>query len=357
MTTKYRNLRWSAILLPLLLTLLTAAPIITHAAEQRIMTAMTQNLYFGSEYTPALNATNQQEFLLGIATIYATVQFTDFPTRAEAIADEIASNHPDIIGLQEVMKITTVDSIAETSKTDDYLNILMNKLSAHGLSYSVAAVAHEGELGPMPLVQPCSGTNVGDCWVSVEDSEVILVNDTAPLHVLDSQSGRYASQHVFETIAGPITFDRGWVYIDATFQGKKFRFVNTHLDEEEYPDSQEAQTAELLSGPAKAGGAVIAVGDFNSAADGSNTKSYALLTKSYFNDSWDTNPGVLGYTWGQNDTLSNPTSLLHERIDFILTHAASRALDAKIIGDTTIGSAPPFWSSDHAGVVSTIRIH
>lgn len=198
---------------------------------------------------------------------------------------------------------------------------------------------------------------MGDCWVSLEDRDVILINNNAPLQIIDAQSGRYTSQHVFETVAGPITFDRGWAYIDATFQGKNFRFVNTHLDEEYYPDSQVAQTAEFLNGPAKTGGAVIAVGDFNSAADGSNTKSYALLTKSYFSDAWNTNPADPGYTWGQNDTLTNTTSLLHERIDIILTHAASRAIDAKIIDNTPIDSTPPIWASDHAGVVSTIRIN
>ncbi|MGB8021849.1 MAG: hypothetical protein WCF04_11525 [Candidatus Nanopelagicales bacterium] len=65
--------------------------------------------------------------------------------------------------------------------------------------------------------------------------------------------------------------------MQARFQGKSFRFVNTHLETEDFAAVQQAQAAEFLSGPAR-GGQVIAVGDFNSAADGSSTTSYSQLT-------------------------------------------------------------------------------
>lgn len=116
---------------------------------------------------------------------------------------------------------------------------------------------------------------------------------------------------------------------------------------------------EFLAGPARAPGAVIAVGDFNSAADGSNTQSYALLTHAYFKDSWNANAGDPGYTCCQDGTLTNTDSLLYERIDLILTHGASRSLNAEMVNDQPFinGYTPPFWPSDHAGVVSTVRIH
>ena len=50
---------------------------------------------------------------------------------------------------------------------------------------------------------------------------------------------------------------------------------------------QEAQAAEFLAGPGN-GGTVVATGDFNSAADGSTTGTYALLTAPHkFRDVWD----------------------------------------------------------------------
>ena len=98
---------------------------------------------------------------------------------------------------------------------------------------------------------------------------------------------------------------------------------------------------------------MIATGDFNSAADGSTTRTYARLTKSYFDDAWDLNRGDPGFSCCQNSTLTNATSELNSRIDLVLTHAASRALDANLIGDSPFEAVPPFWPSDHAGVVAT----
>ena len=74
---------------------------------KRDLTVMTQNLYLGSSLTPALTATDAASFVAAVAQIYATVLYTNFPARAEAIADEIEAKDPDLIGLQEVTKWTT----------------------------------------------------------------------------------------------------------------------------------------------------------------------------------------------------------------------------------------------------------
>src|SRR5262245_17932815 len=60
-----------------------------NGAGKRDLTVMTQNLYLGSSLNPALEATDLPSFLEAVAQIYATVQFTNFPARAEAIANEI----------------------------------------------------------------------------------------------------------------------------------------------------------------------------------------------------------------------------------------------------------------------------
>ena len=95
-----------------------------------------------------------------------------------------------------------------------------------------------------------------------------------------------------------MSFARGWAYVDGTFEGKKFRFVNTHLEVEDFAATQEAQAAEFLAGPARAPGAVIATGDFNSDAEPAptdeTTTTYADLTASWFKDAWWVNPGDPG---------------------------------------------------------------
>jgi endonuclease/exonuclease/phosphatase family metal-dependent hydrolase len=338
----------------LVLVLVTSMPATAEAKDKRDLTVMTRNLYVGASLTPVGTATTEFGFLLAVATIYQEVQFTDFPARADAIAAEIEANDPDVIALQEVTTWTSTGPGAPPSL--DFLAILRQKLADRGLSYSVAATSNNANVGPVPLLL-CSGPFLS-CFLTLQDHDVILVNDSSPgLHTFNPQIGRYVAQHVQVTPAGPLSFNRGWASIDGTLDGKAFRFVTTHLEIEDSPAIQEAQAREFLAGPAKAGGAVIAAGDFNSAADGSTTTTYANLTKAYFRDAWDTDPGDPGYSCCQSDTLTNQTSAFASRIDLVLTHGASSALDAKLVGDLPFQATAPLWPSDHAGLIATIRLH
>lgn len=181
MANGYRGLRWLRLAL---LALMIAVPGLSEARDKRDLVVMTQNLYLGSSLDPATQATNATEFLIGVATIHATVQFTDFPSRAELIADEIAEKNPDIIGLQEASKWTAVDQ--GTTQIQDFLAILMDELAQRGLSYSVAAVSNNVNIGPIPLLAPCSGV-FGDCYVWLQDRDVILVNNNPALKILNAR--------------------------------------------------------------------------------------------------------------------------------------------------------------------------
>ncbi|HET6969382.1 MAG TPA: endonuclease/exonuclease/phosphatase family protein [Ornithinibacter sp.] len=333
------------------------------AQEKRELTVLTQNLYLGSSLNPALEATTGQDFVAAVAQIYGTMVFTDFPTRAGAIADTIAAEQPDLIGLQEVSSWIAVGLVpGATPRSYDFLEILQDELIARGLDYEVAAVSDNADIGPAPLVAPELGCGlpvpVPACVVTLQDRDVVLVNAATPgLSWSNPRDGSFAAQQTFQPPVGPpVSFDRGWASVDAVYLGKKFSFVNTHLEVEDSPLVQEAQAREFLAGPAR-GPAVVATGDFNSAADGSTTTSYADLTRSWFTDAWSVNPGQAGLTCCQNSSLTNPTSVLRSRIDLVLTHGAVRPLTATVVGDTRLGTTPPLWPSDHAGVVATVRLH
>ena len=328
-----------------------------HAKRDKSLVVMTRNLYLGASLVPALAATDPASFLGAVAQIYGTAQYTNFPARAEAIADEIATNRPHLVGLQEV-------SIWETSgpgvpPTLDFLDVLEQALAARGLHYTVAAVSANADIGPIPLVVPCASDVVGACLVTLKDRDVILV-DSARKHLRwgHPQSGSYTAQQEFTPPvpgAAPVSFKRGWTSIDGKFRGVRFHFANTHLETEDFPAVQEAQAAEFLAGPAKGRGADIAVGDFNSAADGSTTTSYAQLTAT-FRDAWSVNPYSPGLTCCQNETLTNPASQLGSRIDLVLSRHGARAVSAKVIGDAPFSATPPLWPSDHAGVVARLHL-
>ncbi len=334
------------------------------------LTVMTRNIYLGSSLQPALEAETPDEFIGAVAAIYGTVRFTDFPARASGLAAEIAATEPDLIGLQEVSRwqVTPVANpfVDPEALSFDFLQILVDALAARGLRYSVAGSVDNALIGPAPLIAPGTGCDdlvqlpdkiVPECVVTFADRDVVLVNDnTEGLNLEPATTGRYESQVTLSTAVGDLSFDRGWVSVDGRYRGKSFRFVNTHLETEDSPAVQEAQAVEFLSGPAR-GGPVIAVGDFNSAPDGSTTDSYARLTgPSAFTDAWTVNPLDLGLTCCQSSTLVNVTSQAQSRIDLVLTRGPIRPLSAALVGAQRFRSTPPLWASDHAGVVATVRL-
>lgn len=331
------------------------------------LTVMTQNLYLGSPLTPALDPSvdTPEEFVAAVAQIYGTALATDFPTRAAAIADTVAKEQPDLIGLQEVTDwVATATHAGPAPVSQDFLKILLGELAERGLDYQVAAVASNADIGPAPLVAPAFGCGVSaaDCVVTLKDRDVILVNaETRGLHWSRPRSGRYDAQQTL-TLPGsaPVSFARGWASIKVKYRGERFRFVTTHLEVAGFPEVQEAQAREFVTGPARARKAVVAVGDFNSAADGSTTGSYQVLTDA-LRDAWTVaNPDDPGFTSGQNGTLSNDTSQLSRRIDLVLKRSSCRTRvrvrEAHVVGDAPFQDAAPRWPSDHAGVVATLRL-
>ena len=339
-----------------------------HHRDKHQLTVMTQNLYLGSSLNQAIAASSTSEFVAAVAQIYGTAVITNFPKRAEAIADIIEAEEPDVIGLQEVSRWMAHPLVSGAQPPSyDFLAILSTELAARGLDYRVEAVSENANVGPVPLVAPSFGCATGgpppSCVVTLQDRDVILVNnDTHGLHMRGSLTGHYAAQEVLQLPTGAsASFARGWAYVNGTFRGKKFRFVTTHLEVERYAATQEAQAHEFLTGPARTGGTVIATGDFNSAADPGedSTRTYANLTAERFKDIWQqVNPDDPGPTCCQSSTLTNTSSQLRTRIDLVLTHGPVRGKAAMVVGATPIPAlTPPFWASDHAGVIATLRLH
>jgi hypothetical protein len=69
--------------------------------SERPLIVMTRNMYFGTDLAEVIGATTFEEFAVEVAEAYTEVQQSDIPARAAAIAGEIESTHPDLVGLQE----------------------------------------------------------------------------------------------------------------------------------------------------------------------------------------------------------------------------------------------------------------
>src|SRR3954468_24765799 len=77
---------------------------------KRDLDVATFNLYVGADFTPllALDPSDPAYFnklIVAVATIHGQVLQSNFPVRAEALAEQIVRRGPDLVALQEVSLI------------------------------------------------------------------------------------------------------------------------------------------------------------------------------------------------------------------------------------------------------------
>jgi hypothetical protein len=341
--------------------------------DSQHITVMTRNLYVGANLDPAIAAifSGDQDAISQAATAtWASVVATNFPERAEVLADEIAHSQPHLVGLQEVSLFRTgpPDTFSDNPTPArrvrlDYLEILLEELDERDLHYAPVAVTknfdveNPGETAPGVLQD-----------IRLTDRDVILARTDLPSSELKLSNVQTANFHT--NVSLPIgdtgqfvTILRGWGSVDFTSGGRKFRFINTHLEQEGFFNQvQVAQGNEILSGPANTSLPVILVGDYNSRADGTGTPTYSNLTGAGFADAWSvTHPGELGNTFGHEPLLRNTTVNLTQRIDLVLYRGSLSnslsALDADVVGDEQGERTPSgLWPSDHAGLLARIGL-
>jgi len=159
---------------------------------------------------------------------------------------------------------------------------------------------------------------------------------------------------------------RGYVAVDAEVGGKKYRFVNTHL--EPFVDAVKmGQAMELMSILAGETLPVILVGDFNAEAPDDPVYTFIADSGGYV-DVWTRNlvkRNKDGYTAGFDPRLDNPNDTLEKRIDLIFVRSnvwirgiqAIGPVIAFVVGDRPRDMTPSgLWPSDHAGLIARLMI-
>ena len=355
--------RGVALLIGLVALLSIALPAVAQASEKKV-TVMTRNLYLGTGLNNVVGAPDQIALIGAVTTDWVHVLQTNFPARAQALADEIQAAKPDLIGLQEV-SIWRDDPFNASATPDaatlqyEFITLLQAALNSRGLNYSVASTSTNADV-EAPRLTNFTNLAGGLTDVRLTDRDVILRNDDNPLlSVSNSQNGHFTTQLNIPTITGVVQFTRGWTSVDATIDGAQFRFVNTHLEVEGGPAGlvQTAQGNELLAGPLNTPLQTVLVCDCNSAADGSNTPTYANLIAGGMQDAWTAVNSSTGDTCCQNELLTNSASQLDERIDLVLMRNGVKAKSATVRGATPFRTSPaPLWASDHAGVSAELKV-
>jgi endonuclease/exonuclease/phosphatase family metal-dependent hydrolase len=310
------------------------------------VSVLTYNLNEGTDFTPLLNAQTPQAVPAAVSAVWAEVQASDIPDRAQALAQVIAEAHPTLAGLQEAVQYTVNGNLKY-----DLLGSLLDDLAALGQHYGLAVVS--------PTFAAQAPDLQGEV-IGFQDENVILARTDLPaerLTLSDAQLGLFTAR-VGLPIGGvtlPIT--RSWAAVDVTSGGQTFRFITAHLEDFD-PNVRLAQANELLSGPASTALPVVLGGDFNSPAGGQGLESaaYNTLIAGGFTDAWSqAHPHDPGFTDG-TENVANTQRDLTVRIDVILTRGGLSAHHVELVGNQPEDRTPAgLWPSDHNGVAATIR--
>jgi endonuclease/exonuclease/phosphatase family metal-dependent hydrolase len=347
-----------------------AVPTVAHAKSGPKITVMTRNLFLGADLSPAIGATTIPQAIDGAGVVWNEMQSTRFADRAVPLAREIKRSKADLVGLQEVAlwRIQTPSDggappaspicTPATQVHQDFLAILRKQL---GKSYRVVVVQNEFD-AELPVDQNGvdePGTFAGedfDARLTMRD--VILVRRASKVKLGKTRKGHFDTRYE-PVIAGlrEVPVDRGWASVEAKLRGKKFRFVNTHLEAFGDTAIREAQAKELTRGPLKTKKQLILVGDLNSGVGRHNEPERPgdeLAFKALARFGMKDNGAVQSCCY---DSLFDPNAVFDHTVDHVLSKPGLRKLRAFVTGkDASQRTASGLWPSDHGGVVSTLRL-
>jgi endonuclease/exonuclease/phosphatase family metal-dependent hydrolase len=362
--------RHVALLVLLTITLAFASPMAAGQNNARkSFTTFTQNAYVGADISRVMlvdpEDPNPYALVEAVTTTYYEMLASQPTVRMRGLADRIAARMPDIVALQEMYvlrKQSPGDLVFGGSDPAeevvvDFLWSLMDSLAARGLHYRVAALTTELDV-EMPMFN-ADFTGFDDARLT--DRDIILVRSDLPpgqLRVSNSQGGHFDT-HL--TLDNGLDVLQGWCSVDVFIRGERFRFINTHLQDESVPEIQFAQAQELIAeyGPADTNLPVMMVGDLNADPYSRNgTFSYPSLIAGGFFDAWsELYPNRPGLTWGHDGSLADKDWDFVWRIDLVLFKGHEFVpTEMETVDSGLRRTAPPLWPSDHAGVWASFEL-
>src|SRR4051812_37554623 len=226
---------------PARLTALVAAllliPVAAADAKPATVKVMTRNLFLGADLGPGTSAKDFQGLVNGAGQILNQVDANKFPTRAKGLAKEILANKPDLVGLQEasLWRTEPCDQNPLPPKATqiryDYIQLLLAELG-HG--YRLALAKPEFDFEVWANTDGNQATAGPGCPMGSEINGRLTMRDAILVRkgvkVSRAKSGTFKTLLRLKPAGVNVDVTRGWTALDATVAGKKFHFVNTHLE-------------------------------------------------------------------------------------------------------------------------------
>ncbi len=341
-----------------------------NAGGNKLLTVASWNLYLGAELGPVLQATSATALLQASTAAWAMVVRNDFHVRARAVAEQIARERPDLVGLQEAYTWRYGETPETMQVVYDYVESLLGELEALGLRYRVAASLPLTDLDA-PVIRSLDPFALA--YVRGTDHEIILARED--VMTANPETHVFPAEHLLQvTVVGqpePLVVKRGWASVEVKHQGVWLRFASTHL-EAYHPYYRALQAADLAAALQGGTRPVVLVGDLNSdpldptAVDGvPNALAYLTLVGSGLTDTWlAVHPDQPGFTSPFPEDLTIPEIALDERIDHVLFRGALTPKAMSVLGTdpseracvTNPAGEVCWWPSDHAGLAATLRL-
>jgi len=320
----------------------------------RQITVMTRNMYIGADVDVAIAALftpDPSDDLPAMMTALETLQRTDFAARVQAMADEIARNQPQVVGVQEAYELS-VTGLGDPIQID-FLAALQWALGARGLNYTLA--------GRNTTTDATVG--VGGVTVHIIDHDALLVD--AGRVTLDGAPVEAVFQANIGDVAPGVSLLRGYVARQATVDGIPMLLVNSHPEPGKSAAIVGLRYLQALELAQFIGSAprVVLLGDLN---DVPGSPMYGVLAGAQLVDTWASmRPGVEGLTCCHLPDLSNRLPGFDQRIDYVWTrgfNGPSGGVQGEITRtgmlprDRVNGAFGLIWPSDHAGLVATLLL-
>jgi endonuclease/exonuclease/phosphatase family metal-dependent hydrolase len=370
-------------------------PIPAQAAEPTF-TVMSRNIYLGADVGVALDLI--PDMPAAAQFMWDQVKKNDFSKRSIALAAEIQTYKPDVIGLQEATiwyckKNAWSKKVAVFNFTDqllealggDYVLASKDGKTAFNPGYSINPIPFLTMVKDPTRFQKLFGQDKAACGFQIGDA--LAIKKELSAQVINVGNTEYeASYSIVPTL---MTIYRGYTWADIAIEDIPVRFISTHLesiwDENKVPNSAK-QAAQLIEDVRETNMPLVVIGDFNSdprdprpanaanpglqptaseecPAGSSKCNAYRLMKDADFNDAGPDASDPTTYTWGMNALLTGPDPDrlksaqgmgneygFTDRLDYIFTKNGVDVSTSQIIGY----KAP--YATDHAGVFAEFTI-
>jgi endonuclease/exonuclease/phosphatase family metal-dependent hydrolase len=357
----------------------------TADAKPATVKVMTRNLYLGADLSPGIAAKNLQELVDGAGQILNQVDANNFPVRAKGLAQEIRSTQPDVVGLQEAALWRTEPCDknplppAATTARYDYIASLLREVNKGKKLYRVAVVKPEFDFEVWANTDGNEQTSGPNCPMGSEINGRLTMRDAILVRkgvkVTHPKSGTFKTLLRVKPAGVNVDVTRGWTSIDATVKGKKLHFVNAHLEAfDNSPNGnptnsdttvgngeiRQAQAKELVKGPGRSRLPVVALGDFNSdvrteVKKGDGLAYRALLAGGFVERSTYNPLGCCLNADVLTTSGGGKRADFNHKVDHVMTNKPKKV---KLRSSAITGLTPVngFWDSDHAGVLSVLKV-